>query len=99
MEQAEEHPPAQEEKVEEGSEEGRFLTGPPWAGLTLAILSSTFLYALDNTIVANIRPSIIHDLGHIEKLPWISVAYALGETSSNPLWSVISRKSSKRRYN
>nr|POE61029.1 efflux pump patc [Quercus suber] len=36
------------------------------------------LYALDNTIVATIQPAIIEDLGHIEKLPWLSVTYQLG---------------------
>ena len=51
-----------------------------------AILSSTFLYALDNTIVANIRPRTILSLGHIHTLPWMSVAYAVGEVGSNPFW-------------
>jgi hypothetical protein len=46
--------------------------------VVLAVLSSIFLFALDNTIVADIQPRIIADLGGIEKLPWISVAFALG---------------------
>ena len=64
----------------------RNLKGIRWVVVVTAILSSTFLYALDNTIVANIRPSIIQTLGEIEKLPWVSVAYAAGEVGSNPFW-------------
>jgi hypothetical protein len=39
----------------------------------LAISSSLFLYALDNTIVANIVPAIINDLDHATELAWLSV--------------------------
>ena len=66
----------------------RALRNAIWAVLVVSVLSSTFLYALDNTILANIRPAIIYDLGNVDKLAWISVAYALGETSMNPLWYV-----------
>ncbi|KAL8949410.1 MAG: hypothetical protein Q9222_004479 [Ikaeria aurantiellina] len=69
--------------------DARKIKGARWILVVIAILSSTFLYALDNTIVANIRPSIIGSLGQIEKLPWISVAYAAGEVGSNPFWGKI----------
>lgn len=64
----------------------RKVTGVRWAIVVLAIISSTFLYALDNTIVANIRPGIIRSLGHIEMLPWVTIAYPLGEVGSCPFW-------------
>lgn len=67
-------------------ESHREIGGLRWAMVVAAILSSTFLYALDNTIVANIRPSIVVSLGQINKLPWVSVAYAVGEVGSNPFW-------------
>lgn len=67
----------------------RSITGLPWAAVVLAILSSTFLYSLDNTIMANIRPGIIKSLGHIEMLPWMTVAYPLGEVGSCPFWYVL----------
>jgi hypothetical protein len=44
-----------------------------WFIVVLAISSSLFLYALDNTIVANIVPAIIDDLGHATELAWLSV--------------------------
>ena len=73
----------EENNVEETSRE---IKGVRWVIVVIAILSSTFLYALDNTVVANIRPSIIKSLGQIQKLPWISVAYAVGEVGSSPFW-------------
>ena len=68
--------------------DNRQLRGPLWAFLVLAILCSTFLYALDNTVIATTRPSIVDSFGHVDKLPWVSVAYAVGEVGSNPFWSV-----------
>jgi len=70
----------------EALETTRKLGGISWMILVIALLSTTFLYALDNTIVANIRPSIVKSLGEIDKLPWVSVAYAVGEVGSNPFW-------------
>ena len=64
----------------------RRVSGLLWATLVVSVSSSCFLYAFDNTVIANIRPSIILSLGEINKLSWISVAYALGEVSSNPFW-------------
>jgi MFS family permease len=42
------------------------------------MLSTTLLFALDNTIVANIQPAIINDFGHLELLAWIGTGFALG---------------------
>ena len=46
--------------------------------VVLAIVSSLGLYALDNTIVANIVPAIVADLGHAEQLAWLSVGFTAG---------------------
>ncbi|KAL8786818.1 MAG: hypothetical protein Q9213_002555 [Squamulea squamosa] len=73
----------------ESNKDTRDIKNIRWVIVVTAILSSTFLYALDNTIVANIRPSMIETLGEIEKLPWVSVAYAAGEVGSNPFWGKI----------
>ncbi|KAI9644634.1 hypothetical protein NHQ30_006658 [Ciborinia camelliae] len=53
------------------------LKGIKWIIRVLSIYSSVFLHALDNTIVATIHPSVVKDLSHIEKLPWVSVALYL----------------------
>ena len=68
------------------TESPRKLEGLLWGAVVLSILSSTFLFALDNTVVADIQPKIIEDLGEIRKLPWVSVAFALGGVSTNLIW-------------
>ncbi|KAI0903245.1 major facilitator superfamily domain-containing protein [Ustulina deusta] len=69
----------------------RKLKGISWAIAFIALASSTFLYALDNTVMANVRPSIIETFGHIDLLPWLSVSYPLGELGSNPLWAKLNK--------
>lgn len=59
-----------------------------WALVAAAVLSSTFLFALDNTIVTVVQPKIIQDFGHIDRLPWISVAYAACNFSTILAWCV-----------
>ena len=62
-----------------------------WICVLLSLLSSIFLFALDNTVVADVQPRIIHTLGEIEKLPWVSVSYALGAIAVN-LFVYVSEK-------
>ncbi|XXH04687.1 hypothetical protein Hte_011109 [Hypoxylon texense] len=71
----------------DGSRAKRAITGIRWPLVVLAVLSSTFLYALDNTVTANVRPSITETFGNrIDMLPWLSVSYPMGEVGTNPLW-------------
>ncbi|KAH7303166.1 major facilitator superfamily domain-containing protein [Stachybotrys elegans] len=72
-----------------GVEAHRKVRGAAWAFIVVALISSTFLYALDNTVIATVRPSMIESLGHIELLPWISAAYPMTETGSNPFWGKV----------
>lgn len=57
-----------------------------WFFVVFSLLAALFLFALDNTIVANVQENIIYTLGGIEKLPWISVAFALGAVATNLFW-------------
>lgn len=50
------------------------------------IYSSAFLFSLDNSIVADVQPKIIEAFGSIDKLPWLSVAFALGSASTTLVW-------------
>lgn len=68
---------------------GRAIHGFKWFLVIVAIFSTNFLFALDNTIVADIQPAIIQDLGEINKLSWISVGFSLGAASTNFLWGRI----------
>ncbi|KAI4668776.1 Efflux pump dep3 [Alternaria triticimaculans] len=66
----------------------RIIHGWKWATAYSAMLSTTLLFALDNTIVANIQPAIIADFGHLELLTWIGTGFALG-TMFILLWGKI----------
>ncbi|KAL1988061.1 hypothetical protein VTN96DRAFT_1092 [Rasamsonia emersonii] len=56
----------------------RQIHGILWFLVVIAILSSIFLYSLDNTIVADITPAAVNRFGDIVKLPWLSVGFLLG---------------------
>lgn len=71
-----------------GDPSPRSVNGLIWGLVVAAILSSTFLFALDNTIVADVQPQIIGRFGEIGKLPWLSVAFLLGAVSTNLIWCV-----------
>jgi hypothetical protein len=64
----------------------RKIHGWMWFLLVVSILSTTFLFALDNTIVANIQPAIVEEFNGVSKLSWISVATLLGAASTNLIW-------------
>lgn len=72
--------PAQEQKPP------RDVHGVIWVLVVLSILSSTFLFALDNTIVADVQPAIVERFGSIEKLPWLSVAFLVAAAATNLVW-------------
>ncbi len=72
----------------EDSQSSRKITGLKWVLVVIAVVSPFFLFALDNTIVADVQPKIVETFGDVEKLPWISVAFALGAVSVNLLWYV-----------
>ena len=58
-----------------------------WALVIIGILTSIFLFAIDNTIVADVQPDIIKAFpGSVDKLPWISVAFALGGAATTLVW-------------
>ncbi|GKZ36596.1 hypothetical protein AbraIFM66950_007749 [Aspergillus brasiliensis] len=71
---------------------GRKITGVAWFVVNVALLSATFLYALDNTVTATVRPAIVDTFGHrMDMLPWVSVAYPMGELGTNPIWAKLNK--------
>ena len=64
----------------------RTIQGLRWALLYTAVFSAQFLFALDNTIVADVQPAIVEDFGEVQKLPWIIVAFELGNVSVGLVW-------------
>ena len=53
-----------------------------FGGLVLGML----LAALDQTIVSTALPTIVGDLGGLDRLSWVVTIYLLAATASTPLW-------------
>ncbi|MEE1612929.1 MDR family MFS transporter [Microvirga sp. CF3016] len=58
--------------------------------IILGVLLAMFLAALDQTIIATALPTIGHDLGDLEHLPWIVTVYLLTSTAVTPLYGKFS---------
>jgi hypothetical protein len=63
----------------------RDLSTLSWITVVVSLFSALFLFALDQTVVADIQPQIIASFGNVDKLPWVSVAYPLGAIALNLL--------------
>ncbi|KAL8910405.1 MAG: hypothetical protein Q9172_007842 [Xanthocarpia lactea] len=63
---------------QEKHEQVRQITGFKWFLFLSSTLTGLFIYALDNTIVADIVPAIINSLNGVENLPWLSVGFMIG---------------------
>src|SRR5215208_1694232 len=51
-----------------------------------ALLLAMLLASLDQTIVSTALPTIVGDLGGIDRLSWVVTAYLLAATVTIPLW-------------
>ncbi|KAK0114836.1 hypothetical protein ONS96_013319 [Cadophora gregata f. sp. sojae] len=65
----------------------RTVNGISWVLVVFAMLGSTFLYALDGTIVADVGPHIITTLGGLEKMPWLGTAFTWAAMATILIWS------------
>ncbi|RAO67601.1 uncharacterized protein BHQ10_003613 [Talaromyces amestolkiae] len=79
------------EKYDSSSEEEqegfRTITGFRWILVVTAILSSHMLFALDNTIVANIQPAILSHFEEADQISWLSVGFTLCSSALCLPWS------------
>jgi MFS family permease len=64
----------------------REISGWKWVVVIAAIYSSQFLFALDNTIVANVQPVIVNEFDAVDKLSWLSVSFLIGAAGTNLAW-------------
>jgi MFS family permease len=53
------------------------------------MLGSTFLYALDNTVTADVGAEVVLTLGELEKFPWLGTAFTWAAMSTILVWSKI----------
>ncbi len=70
--------------------ESLFLTGRPLYIVIGALMMTTLLSALDQTIVSVALPTIVGELGGLEQISWVVTAYLLAATATTPLWGKIS---------
>ncbi|KAF7530665.1 hypothetical protein PCG10_000174 [Penicillium crustosum] len=73
----------------EEKEEVRAITGFKWILVVTAILSSHMLFALDNTIVANIQPAIVAQFNEADQISWLSVGFTLCSSATVLPWSKV----------
>lgn len=80
---------ASEQKEHSGSETAnppRDTHGIKWLLVVLALISATFLWGLDGTIVADIQATFVEQFNSINKLAWNSVAFFLGAAATVLSW-------------
>ena len=70
--------------------ESLFLTGRPLYIVIGALMMTTLLSALDQTIVSVALPTIAGELGGLDQFSWVVTAYLLAATATTPLWGKIS---------
>ncbi|KAK8126549.1 uncharacterized protein PG998_002308 [Apiospora kogelbergensis] len=56
----------------------RSIHGILWVLVVMSTLSSIFLYAMDNTVVADVTPTVANEFGNVVNLPWLSVGFLVG---------------------
>ncbi|KAH8177214.1 major facilitator superfamily protein [Sarocladium implicatum] len=64
----------------------REVTGWKWIVVVFAILSSTFLFALDNTVVADVQAHIVLRFDSVGDIAWLSVAFIMAAVATNSLF-------------
>lgn len=64
--------------------------GPSIRLVFAGLMTGLFLAAVDQTVVATALPTIVGELGGLEHLAWIVIAYLLTATASTPLWGKFS---------
>ncbi len=73
-----------------GAPSSALITGRQLNVVIGALMLTTLLSALDQTIVGTALPTIVGDLGGIDKISWVVTAYLLAATATTPLWGKIS---------
>src|SRR6185437_8320223 len=64
-----------------------------FAGLMMVLL----LAALDQTIVATALPTIVGDLGGLERISWVTSAFLLAQTAVTPLYGKLGDQLGRKR--
>ncbi|KAF5674782.1 major facilitator superfamily transporter [Fusarium circinatum] len=65
----------------------RDVHGVKWFLVVCALLSALFLYALDNTVVANVQAKVVETYQRVDLVPWLGVSFALASAATTLPWS------------
>lgn len=68
------------------SQSTRKILGVRWFLVVVSLISATFLWGLDGTIVADIQATYVNEFDAIDKLAWNSVAFFLGAAATVLSW-------------
>ncbi|KAI9705762.1 MAG: hypothetical protein M1820_005010 [Bogoriella megaspora] len=60
--------------------------GFPWLLLVTSILMANFLFAIDNTVAANVQPAVVKAFSSLDKLAWLPIAFFASSWGTNLLW-------------
>jgi len=52
-----------------------------WFLIVFSILVGLFLFSLDNTIVANVQPTIIEQFQAVDQIAWVATGYFISKAS------------------
>lgn len=55
---------------------------------------ANFLFAMDNTVAANIQPAVVNDFASLDRLTWLPVAFFASSWGTNFLWYTIDLRKS-----
>lgn len=58
--------------------------------ILLALMLSTFLIAIDSTVLATAVPTIVDEFGGFEQFPWLFSIYTLAQAASVPVYAKLS---------
>jgi MFS family permease len=50
----------------------------------LSFLIGLFLFALDNTIVADVQPAIVNEFQSVDKISWLATAFFMATVGNYP---------------
>ncbi|KAJ5860148.1 efflux pump antibiotic resistance protein [Penicillium soppii] len=67
----------------------RDIQGWKWITVVLAIQSSTFLFAMGNTITASCQVEIVRGFQAVNKLSWVGVGLVMRASATVLLWGKI----------
>ncbi|KAI9708713.1 MAG: hypothetical protein M1820_003668 [Bogoriella megaspora] len=88
--------PIEGEKIEDDQLEShsspspkRTIHGFSWLLVVVSLISATFLWGLDGTIVADIQATFVNQFHSLDKLAWNSVAFFLGAAATVLSWGQV----------